>query len=453
MKIFYVICFIIINFNNPVYSQWTLDLNSNIEYRYVDVLDSSHVFVTGSKSLSYVGKRSINGTWDSLSTNGLNPDKFTVCIAAKDENNIWVGDGIGVNTGADIYRTTNGGQNWSVQINSGGSSDFINGIQFSRVNSSYGYAWSSPANNTVDPIKIFKTSNSGVTWTEYSYTPPQFYTGYRPSICITDSNHAWFNLNKSEGIFDTVKILYTTDGGQNFKISKLPVLGYWAGGLQFKNDNLFGLATVYFQTNILFRSTNGGLNWQILSTPYPLGNTIKIISIPNSRTWYAATDIMDTLMGRLFYKSTNDGSTWFPMSYQYFDKTQISYMDGIAYGNKVFLYAVTRSGKIYRLSETITTVGVTQSSSQVPFKFSLEQNYPNPFNPVTVINYELRVTGHVTFKVFDIAGKEVAALVNEKQNAGTYIVTFDASNLSSGVYFYRLTTGEFSETKKMILTK
>jgi len=110
-------------------------------------------------------------------------------------------------------------------------------------------------------------------------------------------------------------------------------------------------------------------------------------------------------------------------------------------------------GEGIMLTKYSNVTSIRQISSEVPESYTLEQNYPNPFNPSTVVNYELRVTGHVSFKVFDISGKEVAALVNEKQNAGTYSVTFNASNLSSGTYFYRLTTGEFSETKKMILTK
>jgi len=105
------------------------------------------------------------------------------------------------------------------------------------------------------------------------------------------------------------------------------------------------------------------------------------------------------------------------------------------------------------LTKYANATSVKQISSEIPESFSLNQNYPNPFNPVTVINYELRVSGFVMLKVFDISGREVSALVNEKQNAGTYSVTFDASNLSSGTYFYRLTKGDFSETKKMILTK
>lgn len=83
----------------------------------------------------------------------------------------------------------------------------------------------------------------------------------------------------------------------------------------------------------------------------------------------------------------------------------------------------------------------------------LNDNYPNPFNPVTKISYELRVTNYVSLKVFDIVGKDVATLINEMQNAGTHSVTFDASNLSSGTYFYKLESGGFSILKKMMVVK
>jgi hypothetical protein len=83
----------------------------------------------------------------------------------------------------------------------------------------------------------------------------------------------------------------------------------------------------------------------------------------------------------------------------------------------------------------------------------LSQNYPNPFNPSTIINYQLPNTSDVKLIVYDLLGQEVRTLVNEKQNAGSYQVQFDGSNLASGVYFYKLSATEFTETKKMILIK
>ncbi|MBS1492628.1 MAG: T9SS type A sorting domain-containing protein [Bacteroidetes bacterium] len=89
----------------------------------------------------------------------------------------------------------------------------------------------------------------------------------------------------------------------------------------------------------------------------------------------------------------------------------------------------------------------------VPNKFALMQNYPNPFNPTTIINYQLAINSFVTLKIFDISGREVKQLVNEVQQAGYYAVDFNASSLSSGTYFYKLTSANFSDVKKMILVK
>ncbi len=89
----------------------------------------------------------------------------------------------------------------------------------------------------------------------------------------------------------------------------------------------------------------------------------------------------------------------------------------------------------------------------VPNRYSLAQNYPNPFNPVTIINYQLSINSFVSLKVYDLAGKEVANLVNEVKDAGYYSVTLDAKNLSSGTYFYKITTDKFSDVKKMVLMK
>ncbi|MBS4036432.1 MAG: T9SS type A sorting domain-containing protein [Ignavibacterium sp.] len=98
-----------------------------------------------------------------------------------------------------------------------------------------------------------------------------------------------------------------------------------------------------------------------------------------------------------------------------------------------------------------------KQESYLQFSFLLTQNYPNPFNPSTIIRYQLRDEGFVTIKVYDILGKEVATLVNEEKLAGSYEIEFHPvsgiRNLASGVYYYQLRSGEFVETKKMILVK
>jgi outer membrane protein Omp28/type IX secretion system substrate protein len=94
-----------------------------------------------------------------------------------------------------------------------------------------------------------------------------------------------------------------------------------------------------------------------------------------------------------------------------------------------------------------------QNENQIPLEYSLSQNYPNPFNPVTNIKFTLPKDGEVDFKVYDAVGNEVAVFLNGFVKAGTYNAEFDGSNFASGVYFYKLIAGDFSETKKMILSK
>jgi hypothetical protein len=110
-------------------------------------------------------------------------------------------------------------------------------------------------------------------------------------------------------------------------------------------------------------------------------------------------------------------------------------IDGVAYGDTSF-NVVSVDDEIYPL-----------------YDFILEQNYPNPFNPSTILKYQIAQDELITLKVYDILGKEVATLVNEEQIQGSYEVSFNASSLSSGIYFYRLTSGSYIKTKTMMLMK
>lgn len=112
-------------------------------------------------------------------------------------------------------------------------------------------------------------------------------------------------------------------------------------------------------------------------------------------------------------------------------------------GDTTYIYTVS--------SEPL--VNVENEDNITPAEFRMEQNYPNPFNPSTIIKYSIPTSEFVTLKVYDVLGNEVAILVNEEKPAGNYQVDYKSSNLSSGTYFYKITMGKFSETKKMIVLK
>jgi hypothetical protein len=102
---------------------------------------------------------------------------------------------------------------------------------------------------------------------------------------------------------------------------------------------------------------------------------------------------------------------------------------------------------------SLDPVGIDPVNGNVPSAFELNQNFPNPFNPSTFISFSLAENSNVTLEVFDAAGRKTSTLLNEYKSAGNYRMQFNASMLSSGIYFYKLTAGSFVSTKKMILVK
>jgi hypothetical protein len=118
-----------------------------------------------------------------------------------------------------------------------------------------------------------------------------------------------------------------------------------------------------------------------------------------------------------------------------------------------FKVEVMIDGWTYWENSVQIIVGVEEDLIEIPREFLLSQNYPNPFNPSTKIKYSIPQTSNVVIKVYDILGNEIETLVNEEKLAGNYSVEFNAANLPSGVYFYRLIAGNFTSTKKMLLLK
>lgn len=254
-------------------------------------------------------------------------------------------------------------------------------------------------------------------------------------------------------------------------------------------DSLVYLGTQDF----IFRSKNNGVNWQRLNTPDTnftsivnlclAGNYLYMnLGIPGifrssdqGDTWksvnYALKDTSIDLPSKLdSYNNHLFVSNSFSSSLKYcsltdtvWKRVNLSGTTGYPVGN---FYIAGEYYYVYTSSETSRklfrrkiseVVSISQNSTEVPLNFTLHQNYPNPFNPSTTINYELKITNYVTLKVFDLNGKEIQTLVNKKQTAGSYSIEFNTSNLSSGIYFYRIEVSNskenFSQTKKMVLVK
>jgi hypothetical protein len=141
--------------------------------------------------------------------------------------------------------------------------------------------------------------------------------------------------------------------------------------------------------------------------------------------------------------SNNNGETW-------------KQVDSLPHGPAIFSspiigWSAGLNDSVYKWDS-----GLLTSVKEINFiaeSYNLEQNYPNPFNPSTTINFSVPSSEFVTLKVFDVIGNELATLVNEEKSTGSYEVKFDAKGLSSGIYFYKLTAGNFIETKKMILIR
>jgi hypothetical protein len=193
-------------------------------------------------------------------------------------------------------------------------------------------------------------------------------------------------------------------------------------------------------------NTQGG-NWQVFPLREDTGSVRELIFL-NQGFDYAIGEIVlnqQALYGCIWSKNLNH--SW--------EREYVSLQPTGMFGflaickTDHYIYVVGGNGIMIRKNILLSNI----SQHEIKNKYSLSQNYPNPFNPVTKIQYQLPKNLMVTIKVFDILGKEIQTLVNQNQIAGTNKVYFDGSNLSSGIYFYKITAGEFTETKKMILVK
>ena len=194
--------------------------------------------------------------------------------------------------------------------------------------------------------------------------------------------------------------------------------------------------------NGVFRSTDNGTNWTAVDSG--LTNNVVI-----SFAVYGTELFAGTFSGGIFL-STNNGTSWSNVDSGFTNTPVQSFAISGSY-----LFAGTVGSGVWKRPLTEMVTGIEDKKNNLPVSFSLYQNYPNPFNPTTTIKYGIPKSEFVTIKVYDELGREISTLVNEEKSAGSYSIKYGIGNnrIASGIYFYRMQAGSFSETKKLILMK
>jgi photosystem II stability/assembly factor-like uncharacterized protein len=369
-----------------------------------------------------------------------------------------------------ILKTTDGGNNWIIQFRK--TSNFTV-VQF--VDSQTGYVGGGSGTGT---RYLFKSSDGGNNWVEILGTFAK--GGIVKDLSFVNQDVGWYCDDDffDGGVFKTIngglKWMRLTDPGDFTKLFFLNGDTGWvsANGTQKR----------------LYRTTNGGTNWELqFTSAFDIG---AIFFLNGQKGWIKGGS---DLSGNGVSLTTDGGFTWINGHGENggFDIKFVTDSIGYAGGGSEPLRIIksTNGGKNWGYqharvtpdisvstlrSDTLlawagnqilnhtsdgggTIVDIRNTGTQYPNDFKLEQNFPNPFNPSTIINYKLRSPGLVNLRIFNIEGKEIKELVNQRQNAGDYNVRFDGTGISSGVYYYRIEityekTGKiYYETKKMIL--
>jgi len=304
-----------------------------------------------------------------------------------------------------IYKSIDNGISWPV------FASFSYGVNCTLINGTTIYAG-------LNSLGVFYSTNNGSNWTQSFLNNKSVYSLlYKDNYLLAGTGN--------NGIY------YSTDNGYTWNQS----------GFNNKTVNTLCLSNQYIlagtDNNGIYRSSDNGLNWNAVGLNNLTIHTIK----KNGNYIYAGTGNSG------IYVSGDNGNSWSSIN------------DGLPNNTEVYSivftdnYAVvgTYSNCAYRRPKS--QVDVKNNITKVPNNCCLNQNYPNPFNPKTNIKYEIKSYGFVTLKLFDIQGKELETLVSEKQSPGFYELLFDGTEYSSGLYFYKIQTGNYIQTKKMILIK
>lgn len=444
----------------------------------VDMLDVNNAFACGMFGLMI---RTTNGglNWQTQITgipggswNGINYINLNTATA--------------VGLSGKIIRTTNAGLNWVAQT--GGRNLSLMKVKFIDVNNGIIISSDGP---------VFRTTNGGTNWLQTDSL-----SGYASSISYSDANNV-FIVTQFGGVS---RIYRSINGGLNWSLQDTREAnisgvsftdlnnGIITGteGLILRTSNagiISGINTFNNKNNLNlpindFQSTADSININLSNNPnlyavtrvYLKVDTVLHTNDSDLEFFLEHNGITDTIVyrnggsGDNFFGTFLNDATNFPLvsgtapfrgsfkPYKPFSKFNGQNPNGY-WKLRIYDRASGNTGTLeaWSLNLTYQVISGIAGYNELPLKFQLSQNYPNPFNPVTKIKFSIpSVAGKdlpVKLKIYDILGREIVTLINQQMRPGSYIVEWNASNFASGVYFYRLETSSFVETKKMVLVK
>lgn len=295
----------------------------------------------------------------------------------------------------------------------------------------------SGANQTWNFTNLTRSDSFDVSFVAPGNTPfgSQF-TNSNVASTSDNSNYTYYRANSSN-----LEMLGTAVTGLVIVLSNTQVLFQYPFTYNTTFTDQFSGTFTFGGFNVLRTGTITGTGdgWGTINLPFgSFANALRVR--------YDITIRDSVVVPPLVTRTTQTSYNWFVPGKRY------AVLE-IIYTTIVVTNFGTTNSKSVHYSPNSTAIGIISYNSNVPADYSLSQNYPNPFNPNTRFSFALPKLSSVSLKVFDVLGREVATLVNQDLKAGSYEVTWDGSNYTSGMYFYKISTGDYTETKKMMLLK
>ena len=384
-----------------------------------------------------------NGTsWTPVNSGLTN---FEVHSLAVSGTNLFAG------TDGGVFLTTNSGASWTA-VNNGLTDFHVYALAVSGMNLFAGTGDAGYNNELAAGHGVFLSTNNGTSWTKVN-TGLMDTSVYAFAVDSNGVGSTKLFAGTNGGVF------LSTNNGTNWTpastgleyVRSLAVIPHEASGTYL----FAGMLTPWVGEGGVLLSTNNGTSWAKVGSG--LGSYVPALAVSGTSLFAGTCEYEKAGPAIGVLLSTNNFAGWtavnegLPHLYP-LDSTSYLSIQCLAIAGQN-LFAGDRSGGVWRrpVSEMITSVD--PASSAWPSDFLLCQNYPNPFNPTTMIQYALPHRSHVTLTVFNTLGQQVAQLVNGDIDAGYHEIQFNANNLASGVYFYRIQAGSYVETKSLLLLR